>query len=165
MTITIREYIDSDLPRALAMNNAALPAVNELDADSFAQLIVDCDRTWVVDDDDSTSLGGLLVTVRPGSAYGSANYAWLDERYDDFCYVDRIIIAPSHKRLGLGSKLYATLELHAAEQQAARLLCEVNIEPPNPQSLAFHAERGWVPIEDRVFGEGKAVRYLQKPLR
>lgn len=163
MTNTIREYAPADLAQILALNNAAVPAVNELDAGDLADLAAISDRTWVVDGSDS-SIGGMLVTFAPHASYASSNYGWLSERYDDFRYVDRIVLAPSHKRLGLGAQLYAALEAHAVDVGARRLLCEVNIEPENPQSLAFHASQGWVPIEDRTTAPGKAVRYLQKLL-
>ena len=44
------------------------------------------------------------------------------------------------------------------------LCCEVNIDPPNPVSDAFHAffgfvEVGWAFLPDR----GKSVRYLELP--
>jgi predicted GNAT superfamily acetyltransferase len=40
---------------------------------------------------------------------------------------------------------------------------EVNVEPPNPASLAFHAARGYVEVGRRVDG-GKAVSLLAKDL-
>lgn len=159
----IREMQPGDHAAVLALNNAAVPAVNPHDEDSFAELIAIADKNWVVADADGT-IGGLLVAFAPGAGYESANYTWLSERYDDFRYVDRIVIAPSHKRQGLGARLYAELAAHGMSVGAARLLCEVNVEPANPQSLAFHADNGWVPIEDREHGPGKVVRYLQRLL-
>jgi len=144
------------------LNNEAVPAVNPHDAESLAELIAMADRAWVVDD--GGVLAAMLVTFGPGAAYESRNYIWLNERYDDFRYVDRIIVAPSHKRMGLGAKLYATLEEQAQQVGAARLLCEVNVEPPNPQSIAFHESGGWLGIEDRWIDDDYAVRYFQKIL-
>ncbi len=158
----IRDLTPADLDSALVLNNAAVPAVNPHDATSWTRLLKLADRSWVVDDDGV--LGGLLVAFGPGSSYASANYRWLDERFDGFRYVDRIIIGPRHQRRGLGSQLYAALEAHARDHGAQRLLCEVNVQPPNPQSVAFHTRSGWTAIEDRRLGPDKAVRYFERSL-
>jgi len=155
-----------DLPAVLAMNNDAVPAVNPHDDGSVAALVAEADRSWVVDD--GGVLGALLVTFAPGAAYASANYRWLSDRFgsDDeaFRYVDRIVVAPTHRRLGLAGRLYDTLAEQARAAGAVRLLCEVNVEPPNPQSIAFHAATGWTPVEDLEHAPGKVVRFFERPL-
>jgi hypothetical protein len=162
----LRAFRADDLDDVLAMNNAAVPAVNPHDASSFAELVAMADRTWLVDDDGV--LGGLLVTFAPGAAYESANYRWLSERFGSadaaFRYVDRIVVAPTYRRRGLAGALYETLADHAASMGAARLLCEVNVEPPNPRSIAFHEAAGWSPIDDLTHGPGKIVRFFERVL-
>lgn len=155
-----------DEPRvgdALALNNAAVPAVNGHDPDTWAALLAIADRTWVVVDDGV--LVALLVTFAPGAGYESANYRWLEERYDDFRYVDRIVVARSHARRGLGARLYEEMADAARAAGAARLLCEVNVEPPNPQSISFHTSTGWSPIGDLTHAPGKVVRFFEKPVQ
>lgn len=162
----IRALHESDLAAVLAMNNAAVPAVNPHDEASWLALVAMADRSWVVDDDGV--LGGLLVTFAPAAAYESANYRWLSERFgstdDAFRYVDRIVVAPTHRRRGLAGALYDTLADHAASVGAARLLCEVNVEPPNPRSIAFHEATGWSAIDDLTHGPGKVVRFFERAL-
>ena len=160
--LTIRDAVADDHAAILEMNNLAVPAVNPHDAESLVELLEMADRTWVVDDDGT--LGGLLVAFAPGAGYGSKNYTWLSERYDNFGYVDRIVVAQTHRRLGLAGRLYAALADHAAAQGRDRLLCEVNVEPPNPQSIAFHEADGWQAIQDREHGPGSVVRYFERLL-
>ncbi len=155
----IRDLRAADAAAVLALNNDAVPAVNGHDETSLDALLQMADRTWVVDD--AGLLGGLLVTFAPGSAYGSDNYGWLSDRYDDFGYVDRIIVADTHRRLGLAGRLYDTFADHARRQGRRRLLCEVNVEPANPQSIAFHEANGWTAIEDLEHGPGKVVRFFE----
>jgi hypothetical protein len=45
---------------------------------------------------------------------------------------------------GLGSQVYDALEELA--RTYGRLALEVNLEPPNEQSLAFHRARGFEPV-------------------
>lgn len=161
-SVEIRELASTDLSAVLALNNVAVPAVNPHDANSLEALVDTADRCWVVDD--AGTLGGLLVSFAPGADYASRNYSWLSERYDNFGYVDRIVVAATHRRLGVAGRLYNTLAHHAASHGRDRLLCEVNLDPPNPQSIAFHTATGWVPIADLEHEPGKVVRFFERPL-
>ena len=158
----IRALASSDVAAVLEMNNAAVPAVNPHDATSLAQLLTIADKAWVVDH--SGVLGGLLVVFAPGAPYASRNYEWLSERYENFGYVDRIVVAPMHRRMGLAAKLYEEFASHARVAGADRLLCEVNVDPPNPQSIAFHEANGWTAIDDLEHGPGKVVRFFERRL-
>lgn len=151
-----------DLTKVLALNNAAVPAVNPHDRGSLRALVESADRCWTARVEGE--LVGVLVAFAPGADYQSANYRWLSDRFDNFRYVDRIIVSPQAKGRGVGRALYAALEQHARAADAPRLVCEVNVEPPNPQSIAFHLATGWVAIEDREFSPDKVVRYFEKSL-
>lgn len=161
-TATLRALGDDDLAAALVLNNAAVPAVNPHNLASLRALVNGADRCWGAQLDGE--LLGLLVTFAPGGSYDSTNYRWLCERFESFRYVDRIVVSPNAKRRGLGRRFYTELEVSAREAGAERLVCEVNVEPPNPHSIGFHLAAGWLPIEDRVLGVGKTVRYFEKPL-
>ncbi len=53
------------------------------------------------------------------------------------------------------------------EQRAAshaRMVCEVNIDPPNPASLAFHLGRGYVEIGSLTQLDGHQTVMLEKLL-
>lgn len=156
----IREIKQTDIESVLALNNDATPAVNALTFDELNGILRMAQKTWVAEDDGS--IVGALVVIGPKSLYQSANYSWLDSQFTNFCYVDRIIISPSNKRKGYGWLFYNMLDEHAATINADVLLCEVNVEPENPQSLAFHTSLGWTPFQDREHGPGKVVRYFKK---
>ena len=160
--VDIRNVVAGDAEALLALNNQAVPAVNGHDAESFSELLAMANRSWVVDD--GGRIGGMLVVFTPGAEYESLNYRRLSRRYDDFAYVDRIVIAPTHRRLGLAGQLYDRLADHAAGLGHRRLLCEVNVEPPNPQSIAFHEASGWRAIEDHQHAPGKIVRFFERRL-
>lgn len=148
-----------DVVAAVGLNNAAVPAVNALDEGSFGELLEMSDRSWAIDHDGG--LGALLVTFGPGAAYRSANYLRLSALYNNFLYVDRVVVSPALWRRGLAAGLYETLIKHAREQRRERLLCEVNVEPPNPRSVAFHEANGWHAIGDYEHEPHKVVRYFE----
>jgi hypothetical protein len=165
--LRIRDLAPADRAAVLALNNAAVPAVNALDDTSLAELLALADRSWVAAEDppsDPATLGGALIALAPHSSYASPNYRWLDARFGDYRYVDRVLVAPTHRREGLGTRLYAALAEHARAHGAARLLCEVNVEPPNPRSVAFHESDGWKALEDVPHVPEKVVRFFQRTL-
>ena len=110
-----------------------------------------------------TESGAFLIAFDQDGDYDSPNFLWFRERYDRFLYVDRIAVAETHRRRGLAAALYDDLFAFAATRGEARIVCEVNSDPPNPGSDAFHAARGFVVVgEARLEDRGKSVRYLAK---
>ena len=78
----------------------------------------------------------------------------------------RALCASSARGKGIARLLYA--DLFAAAKQAGhdRGVCEVNIDPPNPASEAFHAAMGFDAIGEATIHNGtKTVRYFEKTLR
>jgi predicted GNAT superfamily acetyltransferase len=91
---------------------------------------------------------GFVVTAHSGAGFDSENFAWFAERYDDYCYLDRIVVHEDARRLGLARRVYDEVEARAALTVPV-LTLEVNIDPPNEASLAFHAGRGYEPVGER----------------
>jgi uncharacterized protein len=106
----------------------------------------------------------LLIGFGPGARYDSPNYAWVSARFDDAAYVDRVIVAPRARGRGLARALYHAFAERAAARGLRRIACEVNIEPPNPASDAFHAALGFAECGRAPLPGGKTVRYLVRPL-
>jgi predicted GNAT superfamily acetyltransferase len=107
----------------------------------------------------------LLVAFDQDADYDSLNFIWFRDRMSRFVYVDRIVVAESHRGGGLASLMYHDLFSRVRTAGQARVVCEVNLVPPNPASDAFHAKMGFTEIgrADLVHG-GKTVRYLAKHL-
>jgi predicted GNAT superfamily acetyltransferase len=93
---------------------------------------------------------GFVLTFASGSAYDSANYRWFTERaassgWDAFYYLDRVVVDPSVRRAGIGTRVYDEIEERA--RRLAPVMClEVNLDPPNQPSLEFHRRRGYVEV-------------------
>jgi len=85
---------------------------------------------------------GFVLCLLPGTAYGSLNYAWFNERYTDFLYVDRIAVAAAHRDCGVGSRLYARI-IEEAGRRGVPIAAEVSLVPPNPGSMRFHRRHGF----------------------
>ncbi|SEN89577.1 GNAT family N-acetyltransferase [Cryobacterium sp. TMT1-3] len=147
MTYSIRSLVAADLPLLLALNNAAVPAVNELDAPALAVLVDHSQLAVAVVDDDAADVAlGFAVLFVAGADYASENYRWFSARSKDFLYVDRIVVADGYRGQGLGQLLYDAIFGAARRMKLAEVLCEVNLQPRNPGSLAFHDRLGFTEV-------------------
>lgn len=69
------------------------------------------------------------------------------------------------RKRGLANRLYDDLFRAASEAGHDRVVCEVNSDPPNPASDAFHASLGFVDVGHATIHDGKkTVRYLARSL-
>ena len=107
----------------------------------------------------------FVLVMDQGAAYDSWNFLWFRPRYDHFLYVDRIAVASTAAGQGLGGRLYADLFAIAADHGYPRVCAEVNSDPPNDASLAFHDRQGFETVgEEPVPGRGKSVRFFTRPI-
>ena len=155
-----RPYEPSDADAVLALNQGALDAVSSIDLDRLGWLADLADACLVVNDGDR--LAGFSIMIGAGTAYDSINYAWFTERYDDFGYLDRIVVDPAYRRTGVGSSLYDAAE--GASSRHGRMTLEVYAEPPNPASLAFHRARGYTEVGRLGQANGKTCAMFVKEL-
>jgi uncharacterized protein len=149
----IRAVTRDDLPAVLALNNAHAVEVNALTADALAALVDVAAHARVVEGG-----RGFLIALGERTPIQGPNHAWFVARYPAFRYIDRVVIAPEARGLGHARRLY---EDRAALAAGRPLCCDVNLVPPNPASLAFHARLGFVACgEADDPRNGKRVRYL-----
>jgi len=161
--LTLRAVDTADLDALADLNDAAAPAVNALGREAFGAHVPTCDLAVVAVDDDGPL--GFLLALAPGSAYASENYRWFSEHVPGSLYVDRIVVAPRAHGRGIGRALYAAVDERARELGLGVVTCEVNVDPPNPQSLAFHDRLGFEPLGELVTKGGAfTVRLLQRPV-
>jgi len=159
MTV-LRTYEQGDAEAVLALNQSHLDAVSPLDPERQAWLVSMCDACLVAED--GGTLAGFVMTLASGTAYDSPNYRWFGERYESFGYLDRVVVASTHQRRGIGRLLYDAVEEHA--RPLGRMALEVYVEPPNEGSLAFHAARGYTQVGRQRQGNGKVAGMLLKEL-
>ena len=138
--LTFRALEPQDLDAIYALNDAAVPAVSRVGPAQLREL--DAMASQFLLAHRGQSLAGFLILLESGAPYASMNYQWFSARYKHFVYVDRIVIDPPFHRQGIASAFYARA-WQAAQQQSVALTCEVNVIPPNPQSMAFHTDFGF----------------------
>src|SRR5258708_36512461 len=83
----------------------------------------------------------------------------------NFVYVDRIVTSPAARGKGYARALYAELFQRAKSPGHTRIACEVNLDPPNPASDAFHASLNFHEVgRAAIHNSTKTVRYLLRNL-
>ena len=114
MICKIKPSTETDLPHILELNKAAIPAVNLLSKPEIQNLFSQAEyfhSLWL-----NKKVIGFLIGLGPGAIYGSPNYRWFELRYDQFLYIDRIVIDPTHQGLGYGRMFYDNLQKFAVHQ-------------------------------------------------
>lgn len=160
MTSLLRPIAPADHARVLGWNHEHVELLSELDEDRLVALLGWADLGSVIVDGGRDV--GFVLTFPAGTAYDSANYRWFAERYPDFYYLDRVVVDPSVRRTGIGSRLYDEIEDRA--RALAPVMClEVNLEPPNEPSLEFHRGRGFVEVGQDT-ATGHRVSLMAKTL-
>jgi uncharacterized protein len=158
----VRSLTDADLDRVLGLNQAAVPAVGDLDARRLEHLVGESLLALAATDDRSDDLVGFCLVLGPGADYTSVNYRWFCERYDDFVYLDRVAVDGAARGQGHGRALYAEVERLV---DAAWFTLEVNLRPRNDASLAFHARLGFGEVGQQETPYGARVSLQAKALR
>jgi predicted GNAT superfamily acetyltransferase len=167
VAVQLRALAPADLAGVLALNQAHVPHVGALDADRLDTIVQQCSLALVAVDDEGADAGpaGVVLVLAPGADYDSPNYRWFCEHHDDFRYVDRIAVAGHAHRSGLGRRLYGAVFDHARAGGAPWVTAEVNLEPPNPGSLAFHHRLGFREVgQQDTYGGSVRVSLLAAPV-
>lgn len=156
----LRPPTPDEFPALLRLNNDHAVELAPETAEDFARLISVAWRVRVADD-----AAALCIVFDQDSDHASQNIDWFREHYERFVYVDRVVVAPGARGRGLARRLYTDVMDVARRQDYPVLCAEINLDPPNPASDAFHAAMGFVPVGTaRLDGRDKTVRYHVRKL-
>lgn len=103
---------------------------------------------------------GYLVAVDDGLVIGHA----VTSAAGDIAELQRIAVAPTHRRRGIAGLLLAAATEAAARTEADRMLLEVRAD--NRPALAFYAHEGFVEIDrrDRYYADGATAVVMRRSL-
>ena len=152
MTYHILTAENKDLPRVVALNQDALPAVSSIELDDMIHFLEMADYFRVIKI--NSNIIGFLIALTPGKDYQSPNYKWFEKQYNSFMYVDRIVIDPAFQGQRLGWGFYDDLKIFC-QRYTPIITCEVNLKPKNYESLLFHKKYGFEQVETQKTNGGK----------
>lgn len=158
--MNIRRLESKDVTAAWQINEQGLPGTGQISPEEMADLFSLSELPIGVFDGDE--MLGFVLCLCPRTRYASLNYAWFNQRYQEFLYVDRIAVALEHRGRGIGSLLYEQVIEHGKNLQFP-VTAEVNLTPPNPGSIRFHVRHNFTEIG--VFQQGKkSVTMMLRPV-
>ncbi len=140
LQIEIRPLAHSESKMIWSINEEGLPGTGKVSEEEINTLLDF--SSYAIGAYVEGSLAGFVICLPPNTEYGSLNYAWFNQRYDDFLYVDRIAVSIEYQSQNIGSTLYEHVKKQAEEIDAP-VTAEVNIQPPNPGSMRFHDRHGF----------------------
>jgi predicted GNAT superfamily acetyltransferase len=153
------EVLEKDLPgraRLVQLNNDNARETSVLTVEKFESMVAAARVATVI----NPGLAFLIAFDQDGD-YDGAHFQWFRQRLDRFLYIDRVVVSGEHRRLGLGRLLYKDVIERAGRSDYPAIACEVNFQPPNPVSDAFHARFGFAEVGRGASDNGtKVVRYL-----
>jgi predicted GNAT superfamily acetyltransferase len=141
VTTRLRPIHPHEHATVVALNDRYVELTAPMDEARLAELVAEAEHADVIEVDGQ--FAGFVLTFAAGAAYDGTHFSWFAQRYDDYCYLDRIVIHEDFQRRGLGTFAYDALEGSCGKPVFA---LEVNIDPPNEPSLAFHRARGFTEV-------------------
>jgi predicted GNAT superfamily acetyltransferase len=144
--------------RLLTLNNDHSVELSRLELNRMVDLIAGAFVALSIENG-----GALLISFDQDAGYDNPNFKWFHGRFERFVYVDRIVVSRLARGRGYARMLYETLFLRAQAAGHDRIVCEINTDPPNPGSDAFHAGFGFVEVgRGAIHGGAKSVRYMSR---
>jgi predicted GNAT superfamily acetyltransferase len=159
-TVVVRPIEPADLAAVLALNNSHSLELGQTDQERLGRSLSAATVAIVIGPVGQPD--AFLIAFDHTVPAQGPNHAWFLGRRPRFLYVDRICVLPQARKRGLARALYSAVLAEAARRGTPLVCCEVNSEPPNPGSDAFHAALGFSEV-GRAFlpDRGKSVRYLE----
>lgn len=156
MSAVLRSPSSDDYAAMLALNNdfavetslLSITALRELIASSFLVSI-------------SGKIDGFCIALDQNAQYQNINFNWFRQRYRQFVYIDRVVVAANARGKGIAREMYNDLKVTSKNASHSVICCEVNIDPPNVASDRFHEAFGFVQVGKAFLSDrAKTVRYL-----
>lgn len=157
---TLVEPGRDDLEVLRALSNAHEEEIGRFSREAFAELVALSFRTRMTSGRDA-----FVIALSDRAPANAPNWRWFAARFARFVYIDRVVVQTGVRKRGLGKLLYDDVMAAALAAGHTIVCCEVNIDPPNPASDAFHARMGFAEIGRAWLPDrGKMVRYLTRDL-
>lgn len=157
-SLSIQWLVETDVPLMLEINEQGLPGTGKVNQQEMQNLLELSELSLGVFAD--KKLLGFVLCLLPKTEYGSLNYAWFNERYDEFIYVDRIAVAIDARNQGIGSMLYDKVFDYAITNNIP-VTAEVSLRPPNQGSDRFHLRHGYQIVGELDHGEKAVTMYIK----
>jgi len=160
MQIKIRNACQADFVHIVELNQDAVQHTSQMDLQRLSLLdqLAAYHKVATVDE----HVAAFMFAMRDGANYVNDNFRWFSERLENFLYIDRIVVGAAFAGHKIGSAMYLDLFDFARGEGISQVVCEYNVQPPNPVSQAFHAKWGFSEIGTHWLDNGAKRVSLQR---
>tara|TARA_R100001377_G_scaffold85185_1_gene70687 strand:- start:429 stop:914 length:486 start_codon:yes stop_codon:yes gene_type:complete len=131
-------------------------------AAGFADIARASDLDEVRTEDKAVSAFALAIGA--GQPLDHIAYQWCMTRFENFVYLDRVVVDVRHRRSGIASAMLAALQVKAAAQGRELLLCQVHDRPANKSGHLFVQSQGFASIESVMLPSREIVTMYQRSI-
>ena len=161
--LLLRRPEENEMKMLYSLNQSEIPHVNDLSLEEFLSLSKKSIYLKVATLEEK--IAGFLMGFDETADYKSLNFLWFKARYPHFFYIDRIVVSRDFRRQRIGRTLYQDVE-QVTQSTSGLITTEVNLNPPNPESLKFHLEFGFKEVGRQNTEAGKkTVCLMTKDLK
>ena len=154
-TCIIRRATAEDASAIIGLNSHVVELTSPMDKKRFELLFSQCALIIVAERD--RAVVGFLMGFDDKCQYDSANFKWFRSPLDAFFYVDRVVVSETDRGTGIGKAFYQYIRNWARDREIETLAAEMNLEPANEASLAFHRSESFIEVGTRNPSEGKTL--------
>ena len=110
----------------------------------------------------NSGVEGFLIALPSNLRFAGHLYQAAHKYFENFIFIERIIISEKYSRLGVGSSLILPI-ISLSHEYNLPIVMAVNSDPPNELGLKFAINKLRLsPIEEEVIDNDLSVVYLQK---
>ena len=161
--LQLKDFSKEDLEFIFECNQLNKPQVGNLTLDKLKLLVKNSHYLKVAFYNGNPA--GFLLCLIEDKNYDSPNYQWVSKKYSNFIYIDRISIMRQFQNMKISTAFYLDLITFSCLNNFSSIICEVNIQPPNPGSLRFHKRFDFLECGSQFTEQGtKEVQFLIKQL-
>ncbi|MEP6881543.1 MAG: GNAT family N-acetyltransferase [Dokdonella sp.] len=155
----IRNVVDGDFESIIKLNDFEVQQTSPMNLVRLGSLISLSSycKVAVIEGE----IAAFLIALRDRAPYQNDNFDWFSTRFQEFLYVDRVVVGSAFSGRRIGSDMYRDMFEFARSQGVANITCEYNIDPPNLASKAFHDKFGFKEIGTQWVANGTKQVSLQ----
>ena len=156
----MRSATSLDLPGIVEVNRQSTPGVATLSRHDVEAILSTAPYVRVAEV--ASHMVGYLIGYLASSQYDGEEFAWFQDRYRHFFYIDQVAVTARCRGRGIGAQLYQEVEQFASVRRIPFLTCEVHLYPPNPGSFRFHTRLGYQSVHEMETADGRQVVLMVK---
>jgi uncharacterized protein len=155
--LIVRPGRAADAAQVLAINAAGTPGVTPLSPQELDDIGGAAALYLITAIGDQ--IGAYVIGLASDAAYDGDEFRWFRAQYAErFLYIDQVAVAEDWRGRGVGSLLYRELEVRTRDCGGIpRIVCELNLDPPNLGSARFHDHHGYTQVGTLVTSDGRFV--------